>query len=180
MFHRKSFQRRQTRRHLQPLMGWFSLLSLLMKTCWVGSKSMTKDQKIWQGELSHEINIWSPHHSPGWRWERRSSTWSQMNSKTRSRREGLEGAVALKRGVQPMFFCLLLVKRVSLNWFKMHLPFPLWTKCKKWFWILGILKNSKTIVKHIGLMFKSIDIVQTNIMLYRDNYTDKYAALWEL
>ena len=43
-----------------------------------------------------------------------------MNSKARSRREGLEGAVALKRGVQPMFlFCLLIVvggERVSLNW----------------------------------------------------------------
>ena len=41
-----------------------------------------------------------------------------MNSKARSRREGLEGAVALKRGVQPMFlFCLLIVvggERVSL------------------------------------------------------------------
>ena len=35
-----------------------------------------------------------------------------MNSKARSRREGLEGAVALKRGVQPMFFCLLLRTKI--------------------------------------------------------------------
>ena len=32
-----------------------------------------------------------------------------MNSKARSRREGLEGAVALKREVQQMCFCLLIV-----------------------------------------------------------------------
>ena len=154
MFHWKSFQRRQARRQPQPRMGWFSLLSLLRKTCWVGSKPMTKDQKIWQGELSHEINIWSPHHSPGWRWERRSSTWSQMNSKARSRREGLEGAVALKRGVQPMFFLssdsCWWWKGFLLIGFEMHLPCPLWTKCKKWFWIFGKCDILRILALSIG------------------------------